>query len=347
MGLQCGSCGGRGVDPGQPPRLSRSSCTSWRRSATSALSSVNSASQVVADVDERTRVGGTGSTVLGASESTDVSGATNGVDQRSSFCPGRRPALCARGSSREPRNSSWCSYLFQALERGHALGRMRARRPSASRGAGARPGSRTAGRRGPASRRAPGGSARPSGRARAARRGFGARGPGAVASAPPASPAGADVSEERDAAGALTRRDRRPRRPGRGRGLSEMIRARGSPGAGGRSGIVRDPGTAPAALVDVAPRSTGGFGRTVTRGCVASGPWSAGRSPPPPGGSARPGRGRVVGLHDPDAAPCAGGNTEELVASARRPPRAAAPRPPRRRRWRHPWRPGGSCGRPG
>ena len=26
-------------------------------------------------------------------------------------------------------------------------------------------------------------------------------------------------------------------------------------------------------IVDVAPRSTGGFGRTVTRGCVASGPW--------------------------------------------------------------------------
>jgi hypothetical protein len=66
-------------------------------------------------------------------------------------------------------------------------------------------------------------------------------------------------------------------------------------------------------VVDVAPRSTGGFGRTVTRGCVASGAWSApspcegssgigasggrprawpGARPPPPGGSARPGRGR-------------------------------------------------------
>ena len=78
-------------------------------------------------------------------------------------------------------------------------------------------------------------------------------------------------------------------------------------------------------IVDVAPRSTGGFGRTVTRGCVASGPrclpvpcpgrvtgratpceaaerrrrLSAARAragpgarPPPPGGSARPGPGR-------------------------------------------------------
>ena len=83
-----------------------------------------------------------------------------------------------------------------------------------------------------------------------------------------------------------------------------------SPGPA-RAGFVRhDPCRRQRPIADVAPRSTGGFGRTVTRGCVASGPafrflfptWvdlSAGRPRarrgahrPPPGGSARPGPGR-------------------------------------------------------
>ena len=107
-------------------------------------------------------------------------------------------------------------------------------------------------------------------------------------------------------------------------------------------------------IADVAPRSTGGFGRTVTRGCVASGhlfgrsaphvpvtapghvaprsrtdrerlrPASAQRRargrraarPPPPGGSARPGpaRGRRDGSPR-CSGPAAGSTSNELVAS--------------------------------
>ena len=157
----------------QPPRLSRSACSSSRSAATSDLRAVSSDRRSSTGSSEDRYVARGGCVTSASAPATDSSPppSTRQVAHRSSFWPGRRPTLPTSGSSRAAAGPVRAQSRRALRSETSARSGCAIHRPSAAPATRAPRGSPADARRDRAPRRARAGSGRRSGRERAGRRG--------------------------------------------------------------------------------------------------------------------------------------------------------------------------------